>query len=58
MPAFGNANVNVNFNNVPKNVKVSANGQGALENIRLQRTPAMNSTGSYGTEASNAYAEE
>jgi hypothetical protein len=54
----GNADVNVKFSNVPKGVSVDASGSGALENIRIQKTSAMNTTGSHGTDESNSNHEE
>jgi murein DD-endopeptidase MepM/ murein hydrolase activator NlpD len=55
---IGKAQVDVNFHNVPKNVKTTAKGDGAFKDVRLERTPAMNTTGSQATDTANYAAEE
>lgn len=56
---IGKAEVRVKFDNVPKNVKTDANGEGAFKNIRQEKTSAMNTTGEHGTAGGgNEYNEE
>jgi hypothetical protein len=56
--SLGKAEAVVRFENTPRNVKTRANGTGAFKDIRLERTPAMNTTGTYGTDSANYAAEE
>jgi hypothetical protein len=55
---IGKAEVRVKFDNVPKNVKTDANGEGAFKNIRQEKTSAMNTTGEHGGSGANEYHEE
>lgn len=39
--SIGRAETIVKFENVPKNVKTSAKGDGVFKNMKIQKTPAM-----------------
>jgi hypothetical protein len=56
--SIGSAEVRVKFDNVPKNVKTHARGDGVFKDVRLERTPSMNTTGSQATDTANYAAEE
>ena len=55
---FGKAHVTVYFDSVPKGVRTATTREGALANIRRKKTLAMPTTGAYGTDEANQYAEE
>jgi hypothetical protein len=55
---LGRAQVDVNFNNMPRGAKADASGDGVFDKVRIKKTPAMNTTGSYGTDDSNYSAQE
>jgi hypothetical protein len=54
----GKAHVTVYFDNVLKGVRAATTGEGALANIRQKKTLAVPTTGAYGTDEANQYAEE
>ncbi len=55
---LGRAQVDVNLNNMPRGAKADASGDGVFDKVRIKKTPAMNTTGSYGTDDSNYSAQE
>src|SRR5262245_4120784 len=45
---LGMAQIDVNFNNMPRHTRVAANGTGGLKNIKVNQTPQMATSGSGG----------
>jgi hypothetical protein len=43
---------------MPRGAKADASGDGVFDKVRIKKTPAMNTTGSYGTDDSNYSAQE